>query len=97
MDDPFNESYDVILALNIVHDFLKKEDRHNKLIAMLGRMRVREMIFQSHNPDEPQMAGAYRNYSPDEFVQFILAHSCLKTAEYIGADQDRPIYRLRAA
>ena len=97
LDYPFNESYDVILALNIFHHFLKKEDRHHKLMAMLGRMRVREMIFQAHKPDEPQMANAYRNYSPDEFVQFILAHSCLKSAEYIGADQDRPIYRLRAA
>lgn len=96
LEHPFEESYDVILALNIFHHFLKTEVRHQQLIAMLGRMKTKEMIFQSHNPRESQMNGAYRNYSPEEFVKFILDHSCLKTAEYIGSDQDRPLFRLRA-
>jgi 2-polyprenyl-3-methyl-5-hydroxy-6-metoxy-1,4-benzoquinol methylase len=97
LEHPFQESYDVILALNIFHHFLKKEDRHQQLVAMLGRIKTKEMIFQSHNAHEAQMVGAYRNYSPNEFVQFILDHSCLKTAEYIGSDQERPLFRLRAA
>lgn len=96
LEHPFHESYDVILALNIFHHFIKKADRHHQFVAMLGRMRTREMIFQSHKPGESQMTGVYRDYSPEEFVQFILDHSCLKTAEYIGSDQGRPLFRLRA-
>jgi SAM-dependent methyltransferase len=97
LDYPFHEPFDVVLALNIFHHFLKSEASYGRLIAMLGRMRMREMIFQSHKPGEGQMAGAFRDYTPEEFVQFLTDHSCLTSAEYLGSDRERPIYRLRAA
>jgi SAM-dependent methyltransferase len=97
LEYPFHEPFDVVLALNVFHHFLKSESSHRRLIEMLGRMRMREMIFQSHKPGERQMASAFRDYSPEEFVAFLLDHSCLASAEYIGADRERPIYRLRAA
>jgi hypothetical protein len=89
--------YDVVLALNIFHHFLKTEVDYQKLIELLGRLRIRIMFFQAHHPEGEQMRDAYRNYAADEFVAFILEHSHLSTAEYIGTARDgRPIYKLSA-
>jgi hypothetical protein len=57
---------------------------------------MREMYFQPHLPDEPQMQGAYKNYSVEDFVEFILQASRLSRAEFIGSAEDgRSIYKLR--
>ena len=53
------------------------------------------MYFQPHKPGEPQMKGAYKDYSEDEFVEFILQTSKLTKARLIGTASDgRKIYRL---
>ena len=89
--------YDVVLALNIFHHFLKTEAVYGQLIDLLGRLHTRIMFFQAHHPEGAQMRGAYRNYAADEFVAFILEHSHLSTAEYLGKARDgRPIYKLCA-
>jgi len=87
--------FDVVLALNIFHHFLKQKWLYDKLIALLERLKMRELFFATAKYDEPQMRNAYKNYSPDDFVAFILEHSCLKEAGYIGETQDgRPLYKL---
>ena len=40
------------------------------------------------------MKGAYKNYSPEEFVEFVLKNSCLDEAKLIGEEDGRPIYKL---
>ncbi len=87
--------FDVVLALNIFHHFLKREDAHRGLVAFLQRMDISMMIFETHHTLEPQMTGAYRNYEPDEFVQFVLKHTRFNHSELIGkAEDERPIYKL---
>ena len=87
--------FDVVLALNIFHHFLKTKEDLNKLIALLGRMNMKTMFFEPHITTEQQMQGAYKNFEHDEFVQFILANSCLNSAEIIGKAEDgRVIYKL---
>lgn len=93
--DVDNISFDVVLALNIFHHFLKEETSYIKLVGMLGRLELQEMYFQPHHPSEPQMIGAYKNYSEDEFVRFILDSSRLTNVEFIGVAEDkRRIYKL---
>jgi hypothetical protein len=88
-------SFDVVLALNIFHHFLKTKADYDALIQFLGRMNMKMMIFESHHTWESQMKNAYRNYEPDEFVSFILKHSCLNRSSLIGtADDERSIYKL---
>ena len=79
--------FEVVLALNIFHHFLKKKSSYLKLIELFKRLRIGELFFQTAGRDEPQMENAYKNYSNDEFVAFILEHSCLREA--------RCIYELR--
>lgn len=90
-----NIHFDVILALNIFHHFLKTKESYYKFIDLMKHIQVRELFFQPHLPNEPQMEHAYKNYNPDEFVDFILDVSKLKTARLIGKDQDgRKLYKL---
>ena len=87
--------FDIVLALNIFHHFLKRKEDYNALLSFLKRVDMDMMIFEPHNTSEPQMIGAYRNYGPDEFMHFVLKHSRLNHSELIGkAEDERPIYKL---
>ena len=87
--------FDVVFALNIFHHFLKHEDDHRALVDFLQRMDMSMMIFEPHLTSEPQMIGAYRNYEPNEFVQFVLKYSGFNHSELLGKAEDgRPIYKL---
>jgi 2-polyprenyl-3-methyl-5-hydroxy-6-metoxy-1,4-benzoquinol methylase len=87
--------FDVVLALNVFHSFLKQEGLYLKLIELLRRLKMRELFFEAANYNEPQMEDAYKHYSLDEFVAFILEHSCLKEAKYIGESEGgRSLYKL---
>lgn len=85
--------FDIILALNIFHHFIKKKRIYNKWIDMLQRLECKVMFFQAHNPNEGQMLDAYKNFDSTEFVKVILQNSCLNEAELI-LDGKRPIFML---
>jgi hypothetical protein len=86
---------DAVLALSILHHFIKDESSFHKLIQLLNTIRTKEIIFEPHNPTEPQMCGAFRNYNSGSFVEFLLEHSGLNKAEKIGVARDgREVFRL---
>ena len=88
-------AFDVVLALNIFHHFLKDESSYVKLIVLLGRLEMRELFFGTATYGSRQMQNAYKHYSPDDFVAFIVEHSCLKEAKHIGESEDgRGLYKL---
>jgi len=87
--------FDVVLALNVFHHALKTKEGYYQLVALLQNLQMRELFFESADEDDPQMNGAYRNYSESEFVDFIMRVSMLKHAEIIGkAGDSRTIYKL---
>ncbi len=87
--------FDVVLALNIFHHFLKTKVDYERFVNLLQNLQMEELFFEPHCPEEEQMQTAYRNYPPDEFVEFVRTNSCLKKVEYIGmASDERPLYRL---
>jgi len=69
--------YDVVLALNIFHHFLKTQESFDALKRLLGRLEMKVMFFQPHCPDDHVTNNMMVNFEPDEFVQFVLDHSCL--------------------
>ena len=87
--------FDVVLALNIFHHFLKNKDSYFKLCDLLKNLKMKEMYFQPHQTNEHQMKEAYKNYSEEEFIEFILRASKLNKANCIGRAQDgRGIYKI---
>lgn len=88
-------TFDVVLALNIFHHFLKTEAAYHSLIEFLNRIDMKMMFFEPHNTTDNQMQSAYRNYSPEEFINFIFKHSCLKHCTQIDKAKDgRSIYKM---
>jgi len=86
--------FDVVLALNVFHHALKFEQSYFQLVGLLKNLPMRELFLESAAEDEPQMKGAYMNYSPSEFVNFIERNSCLKRVETIGqTEYGRTMYR----
>jgi len=94
-EDIGNLCFDVVLALNIFHHFLKQKDYYLELINLLKNLKMKEMFFQPHRADEQQMIDAYMNYNEEEFVDFILKTSKLIEAQLLGTVQGgRNIYKL---
>jgi len=87
--------FDVVLALNVFHHALKTKESYHQLAALLRNLQMGELFFEPPDDDDPQMKGAYKEYSRAEFVDFIMRVSSLKHAEIIGKAIDgRTIYRL---
>jgi hypothetical protein len=92
-----NLDFDVVIAFNIFHHFLREKKLYNQLIDFLERLHVKEMFFQPHNPKEKVMQNAYQNYSNQEFVNFIIKHSNLTNFTKLAESPEgkgRPIYKL---
>lgn len=86
--------YDIVLALNIFHHFLKSEKAFVGLVDLLGRIDCSLMFFQAHVPTEKQMEGSYRNMDQDDFAKFVSEKSGLKNIEQIGMEGRRKVFKL---
>lgn len=86
--------YDIVLALNIFHHFLKTREGYDNLLALLPRLDTPLMFFQSHVPTEKQMEGAFTNMDQEEFSQFVKTQAGFAHIELIGCDARRNIYKL---
>ena len=84
-----DRNFDLVLALYIFHHFIKTPELHDNLVGLLRDLNMRALILGCHNQDQPAMATAYRNYSPTQFVEFVLAHSCLTRARHLGTEAGR--------
>lgn len=81
--------YDIVIALNIFHHFMKTRETFEKFDAFLRRLKCRMMIYQAHDPAEPQMEGAYRNMAPEEAVRFLSERLSLPRFVEIGSHRKR--------
>lgn len=87
--------YDIVFAFNIFHHFLKNKVAYEKLKALLGRLKYKEMYIQFHQTEERQMTDAYQNYTEDEFVKFIIDNSVQKSSyKCLGEENGRKIYKI---
>jgi hypothetical protein len=89
-----HKRFDAALALGIFHHFIKTRSNHALLIKLLSALDMDEMFFWAHNPTEKQMEGAFRNYMPEEFANFIIKYSCLRDFVSIGAFNERILFHM---
>jgi 2-polyprenyl-3-methyl-5-hydroxy-6-metoxy-1,4-benzoquinol methylase len=86
-------TFDVIVALNIFHHFLKTKDKFREFESLLSRMKCRQMIYQAHAPGEKQMVDAFSPMTSEELAHFIADRIGL-TVKPIGLYRTRMIYTL---
>lgn len=93
---PPKGNFDVVLALNIFHHFLKTERSFHDLKYFLNQLNAKCMFFEPNIANSKQMTTAYRDFSPEEFVQFVLDNTSFTTAQFIDcAEGNRPLYLLK--
>jgi 2-polyprenyl-3-methyl-5-hydroxy-6-metoxy-1,4-benzoquinol methylase len=87
--------FDVVLALNVFHHFLKTKTEFIKLKGLLKNLKMNQMFFEAHRYDDAQMKNAFINYTQPEFVDFVLQHTSLNKSEVIyTAKNGRTIFKL---
>lgn len=92
-----NPDYDLVMALNIFHHFLKKEDRFKKFDAFLDRLKCRTMIYQAHRPKDRESIEQEGHYiEPTEMAHWIAKKLSLGNVEQIGDENGRHIFKLSA-
>ena len=93
--DVGNKRFDIVLALAVFHHFTKFENTYHKLVRFLNSLKMKEMFFEPPDPNEPQMQSAYKNFTENEFAQFIIINSCLQNYTQIGVAEDgRGLYKI---
>ena len=87
--------FDVVLALNIFHHFLKSKNTYFLLKDFLKNLETDELYFEPHIFEEEQMKDAYINYTETEFINFILNNTSLNASKIIYTAEDgRNVYKL---
>jgi hypothetical protein len=90
-----NMKFDVVLALNIFHHFLKRKTEFIQLKGLLENLEMDQLFFEAHRYQEDQMKDAYVNYTETEFVDFLLRHTSLNKSEVIyTAKNGRTVFKL---
>jgi len=90
-----NMKFDVVLALNIFHHFLKRKTEFIQLKDLLKNLEMDQLFFEPHRYQEDQMKDAYVNYDETEFIDFLLRHTSLNKSELIyTAKNGRHVYKL---
>ena len=87
--------YDLVLALNVFYQSLKRPETLVHLEAFLPRLNCRMMIFESHDPSTLPAMEERPSMTPDEFVQFIGSKTGLSDIQEIGTDGPRKLYKLK--
>ncbi|HEX2087174.1 MAG TPA: hypothetical protein VHF89_15945, partial [Solirubrobacteraceae bacterium] len=59
------------------------------------------ILFEPHLAHQPgKMTGAYRNYAPDEFAEFVATNAGMSEIVFLGHEPDhysrwkRPLYKI---
>ncbi len=87
--------FDVVLALNIFHHFLKTKALFYSLKELLQNLKTDVMFVSTANPGEEQMRNAYQNYSEARFAEFISEQTMLHKSEVIFTTRyGRNVYKL---
>ena len=90
------QRFGTVLALNILHHFLKTKSETELLERHLRELRCDEMFFEPHGPGERQFAGAYLPLDPEAFTDFVASRTGLGVVEPLGTAADgRVVYHLR--
>lgn len=88
-------NFDVVLALNIFHHFIKTRERFEQFKILLSRLDMHEMFLQTHSTDEPQMQNSYLNYDANQFADFVIEHTKLKKKEtLVEYENGRVLFKL---
>ncbi len=81
--------FDVVLALNIFHHFIRTQEQMARLRDFLGRLHTNVLIFEPHLPSEEPMQTSFLNPGPEEFARLVGEWTGLGSIRPLGEAADR--------
>jgi hypothetical protein len=83
--------FDVVLALNVFHHLVKEKASYDRLARWLNRLRCKVLYLETGDTGPY----AYRDLSEKDFVEFVIANSCLNNRRLLGPTKvKRNLYML---
>jgi 2-polyprenyl-3-methyl-5-hydroxy-6-metoxy-1,4-benzoquinol methylase len=82
-----DKKFDIVLAFDVFHNYMKNKIELEKLKQCLNRMNMSVMFLSSHEFDELQMQDSSVTLKPDELADFVLANSVLDKKRLIWKDK----------
>lgn len=86
--------FDVVIALNIFHHFIRDEETYGKLMAFLSKLRCRTLLYQAHANDERRMKESFARIPAEEMCDVICRKTGLGNWELIDIFRNRKLFRL---
>jgi len=84
--------FNIVLALNVFHHLVGEKGNYERLIQFLKNLKCQGMFFE---PSQSPQENAYKSFSNEGFVDFVLENSSLTTCKLIGrAKENRSLYLL---
>ena len=88
-------SFDVIVALNVWHRFLKTKDSLDRVRRFLARAKPRLLFLQHDDRDVPGAERSVCGHTAEELARLIVKDSPMDSWTIVGKSTDgRPLYRL---
>jgi SAM-dependent methyltransferase len=89
-------NFDIVLALNIFHHFVKTKEGAGRVKVLMSRLKARQMFFEPHLQKECQMKGAYLNPAPAEFAELVKEWGGFRSvAPIYTAEDGRTVFLLQ--
>ena len=94
-----DREFDVVLALNIFHHYLKTKDLFNQLTKFLNTLTVNEQMYlETHHPKDPIMNESYKNFEPRDFANYVASNTDLPKITFLRkTTRNRQLYLLEKA
>lgn len=88
IDVPLEQEFEVVLAIDVFHHFLKTESLFAGFIRFLKSLKTKSLIFRHHIRQYPDTKHAFRHLKPSEFVNIISENTALKRSEVMAKGKD---------
>lgn len=88
--------FDIVFALNVFHQYLKKSSKFAALNAFLARLKCRQMIYQGHQENESLMKNAEVKMTAPQMAEHLARALGLPQVVSLGTFRNREIFSLTA-
>jgi len=95
LDTPPERKFEVVLAIDVFHHFLKTEFLFAGFIRFLKSLKTKYLVFRHNIGQDMHTERAFKHFKPSEFVNIISENTALKRYEVIAKEKDEgPLYFL---
>lgn len=87
-------TFDTLVALNIAHHFLMRENDYTRFMDFLSHNRFKEIFYQSHRPNDKWSTSSVLKLTPRVYLERIMKAAGLSKVEKVKTFNGRDLYHI---